>query len=240
MIKAVVVDDEPLARNELTFLLGECGNVEVVGEAPNAARAIEMCEKLKPDLAFVDLRMPGPDGIVLAQALRARQEDLAIIVVSAHDEGALRAFDANVSDYLLKPVRLDRLRLAVERIVPRGAVKSTEDGPLTRLAVRRKGAFIVVDVNDVIYFHVKDELVWAVTADDRFSLDLTLAAIERRVASDQFFRSHRSALVRLDKIRAIEPAGSSFELMLDHPDSPRVSLARDRVKSLRSRIPIAG
>jgi DNA-binding LytR/AlgR family response regulator len=100
---------------------------------------------------------------------------------------------------------------------------------------------VVVDIEDVVWFEVRDELVWAVTDTDRFALDLTLAALEARVPRGRFFRSHRGALVRLDRIRAIEPAGAgTYELLLDHPDGPRVPLARERARTLRELIPVAG
>lgn len=252
-LRAVVVDDEPLARDELTFMLGECGDVEVIGEARNAAEALELCADETPDVVFVDLRMPGPDGIALAEALKSRHEEMAIVVVSAHDDGAIRAYEAQVLDYLLKPVRLERLRATVERVrvggdgrksSPSPSVANRADGDkddtLGRLAVRRKGGYVVVDISEVTYFEVKDELVWAVTAEDRYALDLTLSAVEER-APEGFFRSHRGVLVRLDAIKAIEPSGTGkYELLLDHPDAPRVPLARERVKLLREQIAFAG
>jgi len=240
-IRAVVVDDEPLARDELVFLLGECGGVDVVGQAHNAATAIHVCSQLKPDVVFVDLRMPGPDGIALAEALRVRQPRMAVVVVSAHDDGALRAFEARVLDYLLKPVRLDRLKATVQRVVDARPHKPAETETLTRLAIRRKGAFVVVDIADIVYFEMRDELVWAVTDADRFALDLTLATVEERVPEGIFFRSHRGALVRLDRIASMEPAGAgTFTLVLQHPESPRIPLARERARLLRSLIPVAG
>jgi len=241
-LRAMVVDDEPLARDELVFLLGECGCVEVVGQAKDADGALGLVDALDPDVAFVDLRMPGPDGIALAEALKARHPEMAVVVVSAHDDGALRAFEARVLDYLLKPVRLDRLKTALERVRERLPEQGPAEEPLTRLAVRRRGAFVVVDLADVVWFEVKDELVWAVTTDDRFALDLTLSTLEQRVPEGLFFRSHRGVLVRLDRIRRIEPTGGAgtFELLLDHPDAPRVPLARERARTLRALIPVAG
>ncbi len=240
-LRAIVVDDEPLARDELAFLLREHGGVSVVGEAANAAAAMKLCEEQAPDVAFVDLRMPGPDGIALAEALLGRAPDMAVVVVSAHDDGAIRAFEARVVDYLLKPVRLERLRQTIERVGGGRRRSEPPREPLTRLAVRRKGAFVVVDLDDVVYFEMRDELVWAVTRTDRFALDLTLAAVEQRVPADRFFRSHRSALVRIDRIAAMEPSGAgTFDLIMDHPDSPRVPLARERARLLREIIPVAG
>ncbi|MBC7171076.1 MAG: response regulator transcription factor, partial [Polyangiaceae bacterium] len=230
-LRALVVDDEPLGRDELRFLLEQCDGVEVAGEARGANEALAACDELAPDVAFVDLRMPGPDGIALAQALRNRHPEVAVVVVSAHDDGALRAFEAQVLDYLLKPVRLERLRDALGRArgrkmatepPPEEGTQNDSTEPLDRLAVRRKGVYVVVDIGQVAYFEVKDELVWAITADDRYALDLTLTALERRLPEDDFFRSHRGVLVRLTAIKHIEPAGSgTYELVLDHPEAPR-------------------
>jgi DNA-binding LytR/AlgR family response regulator len=240
-LEAIVVDDEPLARDELTFLLGQCGGVTVVGEAGDAKSALVLLASAQPDVAFVDLRMPGPDGIALAEAIRAKSPGTAVVVVSAHDDAALRAFEARVADYLLKPVRLERLRSALARVRELSPPAGTpEDAPMTRLAIKRRGGYVVVDVEDVVYFEMRDELVWAVTNDDRYALDLTLSAVEKRLPAG-FFRSHRAALVRLDRILKIQPSGpGSFELLLDHPRSPKVPLARERARTLKELIPVAG
>ncbi len=238
-IRAVVVDDEPLARDELRFMLGQCDDVEVVGEARNAPEAQGLCAEEQPDVAFVDLRMPGPDGVALAETLMANHPDLKVVIVSAHDEGALRAFEARVADYLLKPVRLERLRQAVER-VRAGTAGSTLER-LERIAVRRKDAYVVLELSDVVYFEVKDELVWAVTEADRLAIDKTLANLEEELDPDAFFRSHRGFIVRYDRIRTIEPTGAgTYQLILDHPEAPKVPLARERAKRLRERIPFSG
>jgi len=237
----MVVDDEPLARDELVFLLEQL-DVAVVAQAGDAPSALAALEEAEPDVIFVDLRMPGPDGLALAESVSRQRGEASVIVVSAHDDGAVRAYEAGVLDYLLKPVRLERLAKAVERAGERTeAAPSPDEDTLTRLAVRRRGKLLVVHVQDVVYFEVRDELVWAVTAEDRFALDLTLASVERRAPKGEFFRSHRGALVRLDRIRGIAPAGAgTFELHLDHPDAPRVPLARERARLLRALIPIAG
>jgi two-component system response regulator LytT len=244
-LRAMIVDDEPLARDELAFLLDEVGGVELVGQAGDAHEAIKLAEREEPELAFVDLRMPGPDGIALAEALKRRYPTMQVIVVTAHDEAALRAFEAQVLDYVLKPARLERVRTAVERATaalrgPRSS-QAPREAPLERLAVRRGGVYLVLEVADVVYFEMKDELVWAVTASDRVALDLTMTNLEQRLPDGIFFRSHRGALVRIDKIRAMEPAGAgTYELVLDHPDTPRVPLARERARVLREKIPFAG
>ena len=241
-LNAIVVDDEPLARDELVFLLEQCRVVSVVGVAENASRALELCERKQPDVVFSDLRMPGPDGFALAEAIHARHPNVNVVVVSAHDGGAITAFEARVFDYLVKPVRLERLKGTVERL--RAGMHQKDDvqaEPFSRIAVRRRGSYVVLDVADVIYFEVQHELVWAVTQTDRYALDLRLSSIADRVPEGAFFRSHRGVLVRIDRIKGLLPAGAgAYELVMDHPDSPRVPLARERVRALRDRIPFAG
>jgi DNA-binding LytR/AlgR family response regulator len=239
ILRAIIVDDEPLARNELAFLLGHCHGVEVVGEASSPVDAERLCGEERPELAFVDLRMPGLDGLLLARILREEHPSLEVVIVSAHDDGALRGFDAAITDYLLKPVRLERLRRVLDRVLE-ARTASAESSKLRRFAVRRRGTYVVVELCDVIYFEARDELVWAVTAKDRFAVDWTVAALVERLDQEVFFQSHRGYVVRIDRIRRIEPTGArSFRLVLDHPESPKVPLARDRVGKLRRRIPFS-
>ena len=237
-IRAIVVDDEALARDELTFLLEQCKGVDVVGEAQFAVEAEKLCDDEEPQIAFIDLRMPSLNGLALAEVLRRKHPDLEIVIVSAHDDGAIGGFDAQVTDYLLKPVRLERLRRTLERVSVGRQGTIPGSGRLERFAVRRKNSYVVVEVRDVVYFEARGELVWAVTALDRFAIDRTLTTLAEQLDHMVFFQSHRSCIVRLDRIHTIEPAGArTFRLLLDHPDEPKVPLARDRASKLRERIP---
>ncbi len=260
-LHVLIVDDEPPARDELAFLLEGLEGVQVRAQAGHAREAMEQVGDATINLAFLDLRMPGPDGLALAELLHNQRPELPIVMVSAHDEGALKAFDAGVVDYLLKPVRLERLKRTIERVraqlaqVPPGARRSpaTPQDPLEsqvplesremldRLAVRCEGGFTVLAVSDIAYFEMGDELVWAVTDGDRFSLDLSLSQLEAQLPWDVFFRCHRSAIVRIDRIRSMEAVGNgTYELVLDHPSVARLPLARDRTKLLRQHIPVGG
>lgn len=237
-LRVIVVDDEAPARDELTFLLQQCKEVEVVGEARFAVEAERLCEDQQPQVAFIDLCMPELSGLALAELLRNKCPDLEVVIVSAHHDGAIGGFDAHITDYLLKPVRLDRLRRTLDRVVavspdPLGSVRRLE-----RFAVRRRSAYVVVEVRDVVYFEARGELVWAVTERDRFALDRTLTTLADQLDEKVYFQCHRSCIVRIDRIRTIEPAGArSFRLLLDHPEHPKVPLARDRTSKLRERIP---
>jgi len=237
-LRAIVVDDEPLARDELTFLLRQCDEIEVVGEAGFALEAERLCDDEQPHVAFLDLRMPGFDGLALAELLQNKHPELAVVIVSAHGDGALRGFEAQVTDYLLKPVRLERLRQALEHLSAARTDPILGSRGLERFAVRRKNWYVVVEVRDVVYFEARGEFVWAVTEVDRFAVDRTLTNLADQLDERVFFQSHRSCIVRIDRIRTIEPAGArSFRLHLDHPDEPKVPLARDRSSKLRERIP---
>lgn len=239
-LRAIIVDDEPLARDELTFLLGQCKQVNVIGEARGGSEAQALCDAEEPEVAFIDLRMPDVDGLALAQQLRGKLPALAIIIVSAHHDGALRGFDAQITDYLLKPVRLQRLQQALDRVSSARPNAVRRDGPLRRFAVKRRGSFVVVELEDVVYFETRDDLVWAVTEDDRFALDVRLSSLARQLDPDVFFQSHRKCIVRIDRIRAIEPSGARiFRLLVEHPDNPKVPLARERASKLRKRIPFS-
>jgi len=237
-LRAIVIDDEPLARDELTFMLRQCREIEVVGETGFALEAERLCDDAQPQVAFIDLRMPGLDGLALAELLRSKHPGLAVVIVSAHDDGALRGFEAQVTDYLLKPVRLERLRRALERVSAARPDSLGGRRGLERFAVRRKSWYVVVEVRDVVYFEARAEFVWAVTEVDRFAIDRTLTHLADQLDHKLFFQSHRSCIVRIDRIRTIEPAGArSFRLHLDHPDEPKVPLSRDRASELRERIP---
>lgn len=242
-VHALVVDDEPPARDELVFLLEQCEGVVVDGTADCAEAALELAATDPPDVVFCDLRMPGPDGLALAQAFAARTPRPLVIVVSAHDTGAREAFQAGVHDYLAKPVRLERLRASLAHA--RESMPYLDDEgsseTLLRIAVRRKQSYVVLEVADVACFEVEHEIVWARTAKDRFALDLRLQALARRLPPGEFFRSHRSALVRVDRIAGLEPSGAgAYDIVLREPRDHRVPLARERVRSLRELIPFAG
>ena len=236
-LRAIVVDDEPPARDELSFLLGQCDGVEVVGQTGLPREAERLCADAEPHVAFIDVRMPGIDGFRLADELRHRHFDLDVVLVSAQEEDAIRGFEAQVADYILKPVSLERLRRTLKHLSEARPMPLVP-AAFERFAVRRKNTYVVVDLRDVVYFEARDELVWAVTEDDRFAIDRTLASLASRLDEREFFQSHRGCIVRVDRIRVIEPCGArTFRIVLDHPSRPAVPLARDRVAKLRERIP---
>lgn len=246
-MRILVVDDEPLARDELIFLLKECGQTDIVGQASDVVEAISLCNEVRPDVVFTDLRMSGPDGITLADLVHAKHPNTSVVVVSAHDDAALRAFDAKVFDYLLKPVKLERLRETVDRLIAKASGVIRESSKHGQIAIKDGDSYRVIALKDVACFEVKDLFVWAVTAQGRFAIDQSLAAVESQLDGAEFFRSHRGAIVRLSRLLRIEPTGGgTYDLVLTLDNDGafpalehKVPLARDRVKLLRQKIAFA-
>ena len=169
---------------------------------------------------------------------------MMVVVVSAHDDGALRAFEADVLDYLLKPVRLDRLEACVQRIRTRAKASGpVAEEPLDRLAVKRKGGYVVVDIDDVVYFHVKDELVWGGDGGRPVcTRSHTVGGVTVGCPTKNSSARIAVAWFAFPRLKLIEPSGTgTYDLVLDHPEEPRLPLARERIASAcAKRIPFAG
>ena len=144
MLKALVVDDEAPARSELRYLLGEAGGVEVVGEAGNAVEALQLIKAIPYDVIFLDIQMPGLTGVQLAEVLSGLSRPPAIIFVTAHSEHAVKAFEVDATDYLVKPVEIDRLRQAIARLEP-----AAEQAPakVERIPVEKAGKKLLINVD---------------------------------------------------------------------------------------------
>ncbi len=238
MIRAFLVDDEPLARDELSFLLGQCAGLEIVGEAENARDTLSWFEHQAADIVFVDLHMPGPDGLALCSRLKQMQPAPRVVIVSAHEESAARAFEAGASDYLLKPVRLVRLQQCLQRLPPTTAAGN--DAGATRVAIRRGESYTIINLEDALFFEIGSEGLVMVGPHARHLLDLTLADVEQRLgAHGKFFRCHRSALVRVDAITSFEMQSSGTG-MLNVSSAHTLPVARERMRELRQLIPVAG
>lgn len=219
VLRTLVVDDEPIARHILREELAELPGIQVIGEADNGLKATEMIGSLRPDLVFLDVQMPAGDGFEVVRRLSALPP--AIVFVTAYDQHALRAFEVGAADYLLKPIRQDRLRAAVERVRAAGAhgleraesLAKTVDAA-TGLAGRRrivgkKGEeYFLLDLEDVVAFRAEGELVWILTTQKRFLASQTLQQLTSRLEGTSFRRIHRGALINLDHIRKLSSLSS--------------------------------
>jgi two-component system, LytTR family, response regulator len=216
-LRALIVDDEPVARKRLRTLLKAEPDVEVLGECEDGESALRAIRTARPDLLFLDVQMPGLDGFDVIEVLKP-DECPAVIFVTAYDRYAMRAFDVHAVDYLLKPFARDRLRKALARAA---ALADREDiatrlhamletvrahQPLRRFLVRTPARVYAVRVEDVESIDAAGHYVELRTATGAHLMRETMNAMERRVDSSRFVRIHRSTIVNVDKVQELRPA----------------------------------
>jgi len=207
MIRAIIVDDEPLARQVLRELLDDHPEVEVLAECKNGFEAVKAVSELPVDLLFLDIQMPKLDGFEVLELL---DRPVPTIFVTAYDEYAVKAFDAHAVDYLLKPYTPERLAEAISRVEGRipppdiAAAARPEDQYLTRIVIKDGADIVIVPEADVDYVQAEDDYV-SVHAKGRSHLKhQTMASLEASLDPAHFVRIHRSAIVRLDRVKRIE------------------------------------
>ncbi len=220
MIRAIIVDDEPLAREGVRLHLEAETDIEIIGEAGGGEEAVSQIETLKPDLVFLDVQMPGLDGFGVIEAIGAQHMPVTIFT-TAYDQFALRAFDAHAIDYVLKPYDAERFRLALERARTQLSGKKqveidqrlgalleelrTRNQYLERLVVRSGGRILILRVGDVDWVEAASNYVRLHAGGKEYLLRETMTALEAKLDPMQFVRIHRSTIVRVDRIRELEP-----------------------------------
>jgi len=209
-LRVLIVDDEPPARERLGRMLADLPDVTVVGEAGNGAEALEACGRLLPDIVLLDIRMPGMDGIEAARHLNALEEPPAVIFVTAHDEHALAAFEAQALGYLLKPVRQEKLARAIQRAARVAApqlLRVAEQAQLGRrrqqVAARLGDQLRLIPVEDIYYFAAGQKYVTVRHRGGSDLIDESLRALAAEFGPD-FVRIHRNSLVAARHVAAIE------------------------------------
>jgi two-component system, LytTR family, response regulator LytT len=245
-IATVIVDDEQLALDELAYLVKEFPDLEVVGTAQNGPEAVELIKKAEPDLVFLDVQMPGLDGLGVIRKLRESLDRLPhFIMATAYDQYAVEAFQVEALDYLLKPIDRDRLAQTIERarraIEERPAASEAEFSPprsgavRTKLLVRSAGRSYVVDAQDVIYATIEDGLITIVTSNlEGQSNYRTIEELQSNLDPECFWRVHRSYLVNINRIKEVIPwFKSSYQLRLEDKKQTEVPVSRVQTKRLR-------
>ena len=207
MLKILLVDDELLARQRLRTLLADCNapQAEVLAEAANGPQAVTALKQCTFDLVLLDVRMPGMDGVQLAQTISSMSEPPAVVFVTAHAEHAVQAFDVAAVDYLTKPVRLERLQQAlqkVERIVQSRLLQNA-DFLVDSLIIQDRGRTEKVPLAEVLYLKAELKYITVRTATRSYILDGALNELEEKYAA-QFMRIHRNALIARRAVRALE------------------------------------
>ncbi|MCD6334724.1 MAG: response regulator transcription factor [Candidatus Latescibacteria bacterium] len=248
-IRTIIVDDEPLAREELRFLLKPFPKIRIIAEASHGSEAVALIERTAPDLVFLDIQMPGMDGFQVVQKLILRGRPPILIFVTAYDQYALKAFEVNALDYLLKPVDSDRLEKTMSRV--REQIEARMDlseklkqllssmdarpQPLSRLSVRREGRLVPVNVGDIVYARISDgEVTIATEEAEAITSYRTLDELESDLDPQTFLRVHRSFIANLSRIAEIIPwFAGTYRLKMNDGKGSEVPLSRARVKKLR-------
>jgi two-component system, LytTR family, response regulator LytT len=247
-LTAVVADDEQLAREELCFQLGRIEGVEIVAQAADGLQALDEIARLEPDVAFLDVQMPGLTGFEVARRLLESGTDLAVVFVTAFDHRAVEAFEVNAVDYVLKPVEPSRLEQAVGRVrrrrseQPLGSqlerlvrLMAGQKDRRSQLAVKIGERIVLVQSDDIIYASLLEDSINIVTGQVSGSSNYrTLDELQARLDPDVFWRVHRSHLVNINKIKEIVPWFSrNYILRMKDTKVTEIPVSRSQTRRLR-------
>jgi len=259
-VRALVVDDEPRARQFLEKLLGELDDIQVVGTAKGGVEALSRIEQLRPDVAFLDIHMPDLSGLEVARHVASASRPGAgsrprapiVVFTTAYDRYAVEAFEVAALDYLLKPIKRERLAEAVRRVVAEAREAGPAEraqtlaraldtpgmkrqlAPLARLPVRHRREIRLLDLAQVPLIFSRDRLVLASCEGHEYLVDYTLQELEQRLPEGQFVRVHRAALVNVGAIESY--GGEDGVLVLKLKDGTRVEASERRAAEVRRRL----
>jgi two-component system LytT family response regulator/two-component system response regulator LytT len=260
-LSALIIDDEQLAREELKYLLDSVGGVDVVAQGSNGIEAVDLIEEHRPDMVFLDVQMPGLDGFAVIKRLKERlelrrspeQETLPqIVFATAYDQYAVRAFDVNAVDYLLKPFDRDRVEQAVERVRQRLAGGPTQpdtqiDALLkllnrqhaapqpSKLVVQAQSRLLLVDQAEICYAAIDEGVIRVVTQQfEGHSKCRTLEELLEQLDQKVFWRAHRGFVVNINHIREVVPwFKSSYQLRMNDKKQTEIPVSRSQTRRLR-------
>jgi len=232
-LRVVIVDDEAPARSRMRDLLADCAPelpLTVVGEAASGPAALELLSREAADVVLLDIRMPEMDGIEVAQHLQQLDEPPAVVFATAYDAYAIRAFEVHAVDYLLKPIRLTRLKEALSRATrPKpDALREIARAPRTHLSAQERGKIHLIPVGDVIYLKAELKYVSVRTAAREYLIEESLTRLELEFA-DRFVRVHRNCLVARAAVRGFERSeegGEAHWEVLLHGIAERIAVSR--------------
>ncbi|WP_430883997.1 LytR/AlgR family response regulator transcription factor [Fusibacter sp. JL216-2] len=246
MIKCMIVDDEKPARDELRFLLEDFEDIEVVREASSGPDACQYQKEDPVDLVFLDINMPVITGVRVAEKWMSGDNPPMIVFTTAYDEFAIRAFELNAVDYLLKPISGERLRGAIEKARERNIVHNKQSikaviekmdadhvYEVDKICLENGGKFIPVETCDIIYATIVDKHTTIYTVKGIFTYAHSLSHLEEKLHNDRFFRSHRAYLMNVDFVEAIEPWFNNTYMVKMKFFDEKVPVARNQIKSFK-------
>lgn len=253
--RILIADDEPLARKRMCALLAPFAEeFEIVGEASSGEQTIEQINALNPDVVFLDIQMPDMDAFEVLRALNPEEDVPLIVFTTAYENFALRAFEENTVDYLLKPIEAERLQVTMEKLRKRLSVMEIEqqmpadfswekfrsmiDGNelyMQRVQVKIGGRILFVNVNEIVRFHSEEKYTTVYTLNNKYVIDTPLVDLEKRLDPHVFARIHRAHLVAIDSISEIRKSDfGRLNVTLNDKDHTQILVSRNFVKKVRN------
>lgn len=245
-IRAIIIEDEKLARSRLRRMLAQYENIEILGEAQNGQQGLELIEKHAPDLIFLDIKMPLLSGFEMLTKL---EKSPYIVFTTAYDQYALQAFEENTIDYLLKPIaqaKLDRAIAKATQMIPMAnpipfdleqllKTISSKQRHLKRFSVKVGDRIFIVPDSEIYFFHAEDKYTFLNTAKADHIIPFTLKELEEKLDPDRFCRVHRSYIVNLEKIEAIHKWFGG-KLQLKMKNGKEIMASQNYVNEFKQRI----
>jgi len=246
-MRALLVDDESPARKELRYLLQSFKDIQIVGEAENAIEAMELINNVGYSVIFLDINMPGINGIDLAKQLSQRPDPPAVIFTTAHEEYAFEAFNVHAYDYLLKPIRLKRLEEALKTVRERKKLICAPQGketphkndpadmrPLEVVPVEHNSKTILIRPGEILYISTDKDNVYIKTDTKSYLTRYTLRELEARLDSRSFFRTHRCYLVNIKKMRELIPYfNGTYTVVIEDKEKSEIPVSRTQARKLK-------
>ncbi len=240
-LRTIIVEDEELARNLLKSFLARIDSIELIAECENGFEGVKMINELKPDLVFLDIQMPKITGFEMLELLEHKPQ---IIFATAYDQYALKAFDYNAADYLLKPYSQDRLKEAVDKVIERIQTEGREsdvaekisdfpkDEYLDRIVVKDRHKIHIAPVDAVRYIESMDDYVMIYTTEGRWMKQKTMKYFERALNPNNFVRIHRSYIVKVNEIAEIQQYEKESYVVILH-DKTKLKVSKTGYKNLK-------
>ena len=241
-IKAFIIDDETPARSELRYLLEQIEGIHVVGEASNGTLGLKGIKEAKPHVVFLDIQMPGVNGLELSEFLCEIPDRPLIIFATAHEEYAVNAFDIEAVDYILKPFTIERVKKAIikiNKVLEEGAVKADpkkESSGTQKVSLYKDEVIFPTLPQKILFAKCLDGNIYVQTLEGRYKSKLTLSELEEMLLSFGFMRTHRRTLVNLNHVlQVIKWFNGSYKLIMNDKERTEILVSRYNAKDLKKR-----
>ncbi|MCX7779828.1 MAG: LytTR family transcriptional regulator DNA-binding domain-containing protein [Negativicutes bacterium] len=243
-IRTIIVDDETHARTELQYLLEQHADVQIVCQSANVKDALPAIERLQPHLVFLDIRMPGMDGMQAAEKIMENVRPPLLVFATAHEEFAVKAFELNAVDYLLKPFSAKRVDRCIGRVRSLLADAAQIDRqkfepvnrpvPQRKLAIEVNGKAMILNMKDIVLAYCSDGQLTINTTEKTYVTNMTLQDLQLKLDEELFFRSHRAYLVNVEKIREVIPwFNGTYNLVLEGMPDKEIPVSRQNSPQLK-------